>query len=181
MKEKEIEDKLEKNLNKIEKGLVLIERQKRVQTGIIDLFCNDTHGNYVIVEIKKKPDAKVVAQLAKYNMALVKIGINRKRIRTILVAQEIPHAIKEACDFLNFETKTVYKEKSVIIEDPLIGIPNQEELLNFITSQKLVNISMVARFFDIYHTTAKELVYDMQKNNLVTVRKLGGSNIVTLK
>ncbi len=58
MNEKEMEDKLVKNLNKIESGLRLVERQKRIDAGIIDLFCEDKKGRYVIVEVKIRPDTK---------------------------------------------------------------------------------------------------------------------------
>lgn len=182
MKEKEIEDKLEKNLNKIEPGLILIKRQKKVDSGIIDLFCKDKLGNYVIIEIKKKPDAKVIAQLAKYNMSLIKSGIRKKYLRTILVAQEIPHQIQEACEFLKFETKQVYKPKKELETDNIKNqFPTREELLAYIKQRERVNISMIARFFDIYHPTASDLVKDLNQDKLVNITKLGGSHIVTLK
>ena len=45
MNEKELENKLEKNLELIETGLSLIKRQKRINKGIIDLFCKDRKNN----------------------------------------------------------------------------------------------------------------------------------------
>ena len=176
MKEKEIEDKLERNLYKIESGLILVERQKRVDTGIIDLFCKDKNGRYVIVEIKRKPDTNIIAQLAKYNMALIKSGLNKKRLRTILVAPESSDAVKEVCEFFNFEIKNVYKEKTLNKEEKSnnkVRIPNKEELIMFIESRNnLVNLSMIANHFNIKNNTAADIVDDLVKRKLVNIKKL---------
>lgn len=113
MKEKELESKLVKNLEIIEQGLRLIERQKRINKGVIDLFCKDRDNNYVIVEIKKEPTINVITQLAKYNMVLIKNGISVRKLRTILVAQEIPGDVKEICEFFKFEIKNLYEGKMI--------------------------------------------------------------------
>ena len=184
MKEKEIENKLIKNLSKIESGLVLVKRQKRVNTGVIDLFCKDRNGKYVILEIKRKPDANVVGQLAKYNMALIKNGINKKNLRTILIAQEISKSVEETCKFFNFEIKRLYKEKNINKEKGIldkINIPSNEELINFIKGNNFVNLSMIARFFNINGTTASDLINDLSKNKLVVIKKFGGNKLVVLK
>lgn len=180
MKEKELEDKLEKNLNKIEPGLSLVERQKRVDAGIIDLFCKDRDEKYVIIEIKRKPDIGVVAQLAKYNMVLVKSGLSKRKLRTILVAQDISKAVKEACEFFNFEIKIVYKEK---ISDKRYGlaghnVPTKDELIKFINKKGFANLSMIAKEFDIPNVTASDIAHDLEKENLVKVIKLGSNKVV---
>lgn len=182
MKEKEIEDNLEKNLNKIEKGLILVERQKRVDIGIIDLFCKDKNNKYVIVEIKRKADVKVIVQLAKYNMFLVNNGLSKNRLRTILVTQELTKPVKEACEFFNFETRNIYKKSYLDKEKEIkLKVPNQDELIRFIKRKVFVNLSMIARHYGIKNGTASDLVDYLSKNNLVTVKKLGGSKIVRLK
>ena len=48
MKEKELESILEKKLEVIESGLSLIEKQKHVDMGIVDLFYKDKNNNYAI-------------------------------------------------------------------------------------------------------------------------------------
>jgi len=181
MKEKEIEDKLEINLDKLEKGLILIERQKRVNSGIIDLFCKDKNENYVIVEIKRKPHTNVVAQLAKYNMSLIKNGFKKRKLRTILVAQDLSKAVKESCEYFNFEIKNLYKEKIENKKEEKFGMPSKEELITFIKSKNFVNLSMIARFFNIYNSTALDLVNDLKAQNIVHIKKLGGSKMVVLK
>ena len=184
MKEKEIEDKLEKNLRKIEPGLVLVERQKKVDGGIMDLFCKDKNGKYVIIEIKRKPDTNVVAQLAKYNMALIKNGISKKKLRTILVAPEFSKSVKNACEFFKFEIKNVYKEKNLNKTKRLNGgrsIFDNESLMNFVKRRDFVNLSMIARFFKVKNSTASDIVKDLSDQNLVVIKNIGGNKFVTLK
>ena len=184
MKEKEFEDKLEKNLNRIEPGLTLVERQKRVDTGVIDLFCKDKKGNHVVVELKMKPDTNVIAQLAKYNMALIKSGLNKKKLRTILVAPEYSKDVKEACEYFNFEIKGVYKKEIRKRKEEELskrGMPSKDELISFIKSRELVNLSMIARFYGIYNMTASELVKELVQEKLVIVENLGGAKVVRVK
>jgi len=57
-------------------------------------------------------------------------------------------------------------------------IPSEKELLEFIRKKDLVNLSMIARFFDIKNTTVSDLVNDLEKRKLVKVRKFGGSKVV---
>lgn len=181
MKEKELEDKLEVNLDKIEKGLTLIERQKRVRAGIIDLFCRDKEGRYVLVEVKIKPSERVVAQLARYNMALVKDGLSKERLRTILVAKEFSNAVKESCKFFNFEIKKVSREDTWNKKIKAFNKPEREELITFIKKKKFVNLSMIARKFDIYNMAASKIINNLEKEGIVTTKIFGGSKVVLLK
>ena len=184
MKEKELEDKLEINLNKIEQGLTLIERQKRISTGIIDLFCKDRNGKYVIIEIKIKPNAKVVAQLAKYNMALIKSGINKRNLRTILIASEFTKEVKNICEFFKFETKKVYKRiisnKKKILNSKF-NESDKEKLIQFIEKKRFINQSMAARFLNIQNYTAKNLINELHKDNIVNITHLYGQKFIQLR
>lgn len=70
----------------IESGFKIIERQKRIEVGIIDIFGKDNHGRYVVVEIKRdKPDDKVVGQITRY-MGFMKEDLKLKedQIRGII-------------------------------------------------------------------------------------------------
>ncbi len=184
MKEREIEDELEKDLSKIEPGLRLIERQKRISTGIMDLFCRDRNGKYVIVEVKRKPNAKVVAQLAKYNMALIKNGISKKRLRTILVAQEFPKDVRDICEFFKFEIKNISKGISYNTEEKLnnkFNVSDKKKLIKFIKRKRFINQSMAARFLKIYNHTARDLINDLNENNLVNITHFAGNKVIRLK
>jgi Holliday junction resolvase-like predicted endonuclease len=88
MSEKALETLLVQNLDLLEPGLTLFQRQCRIPIGIVDLLCFDRHRNYVVVEIKR-PSAdyrEVVGQITGYmgwiqkNMASV-----NQRVRGIIV------------------------------------------------------------------------------------------------
>ncbi len=57
-------------------------------------------------------------------------------------------------------------------------IPNEKELLDFVKKRDLVNISMIAREFDIKNMTASDLVNDLEKKKLIKVVKFGGSKVI---
>lgn len=60
-------------------------------------------------------------------------------------------------------------------------IPTTQELLDFISKKELVNLSMIAKNFDIKNATASDIVYDLVKKKLVEIKQIGGSKIVILK
>ena len=60
-------------------------------------------------------------------------------------------------------------------------IPNDKELLSFVKKQDLVNISMIAREFDIKNATASDIVMSLVKKKLLKVKKFGGSKVVMLR
>ena len=61
-------------------------------------------------------------------------------------------------------------------------IPSEKEILDFIKKREnLVNLSMIANFYNIKNSTASDLVDDLVRKKLVEVKKLGGSKIVRVK
>ena len=60
-------------------------------------------------------------------------------------------------------------------------IPTTKELLEFISKKELVNLSMIAKFFNVKNATASDLVKDLVSKKLVEVKQIGGSKIVVLK
>jgi len=60
-------------------------------------------------------------------------------------------------------------------------IPSENELLEFISKKELVNLSMIAKFFNVKNATASDLVKDLVSKKLVEVKQIGGSKIVVLK
>lgn len=60
-------------------------------------------------------------------------------------------------------------------------IPSEKELLDFIKKRDLVNFSSIAKYFDIKNTTVSDLIYALEKRQLVIIKKLGGSKIVKVK
>jgi len=105
MDEYQLEQFLWKNPEIIEPGLKVIDRQRKVETGTIDLLCKDKSGKHVIVELKMDPSHDSVSQIAKYIIGLMKEGIPREQIRGMLVAQYIEKDLQELCAFFNIEAK----------------------------------------------------------------------------
>ncbi len=105
MDEYKLEQFLYENPEFIEEGLKVIDRQRKVETGIIDLLGKDKSGKYIIIEIKIDPEHDSVSQIAKYIIGLMKEGIPKAQMRGMLVARSISRDIKELCDFFNIETK----------------------------------------------------------------------------
>ena len=60
-------------------------------------------------------------------------------------------------------------------------IPSEKELIEFIEKRELVNLTMIAKFFDIQNATASDLINDLASKKLVEIKKIGGSKIVLLK
>ena len=61
-------------------------------------------GKYVIIEIKINPDYTAIAQIAKYIVSLEKEGVQRDKLRAVLVSKEIDQQTRELCKFFNIET-----------------------------------------------------------------------------
>ena len=60
-------------------------------------------------------------------------------------------------------------------------IPDKKELLAFIEKREFVNLSIIAKYFDIKNTTASDLVNDLVKRDLVIIQKVSGAKMVRLK
>lgn len=60
-------------------------------------------------------------------------------------------------------------------------IPSEKELLDFLKKHDLVNMSAIAKRFDIKNATVPDLLKPLEKKKLVEVRKFGGSKVVLLK
>jgi RecB family endonuclease NucS len=94
--ERLVEDFLEKNLNHVEKGLVLYKdenkipgRQYSTDIGTIDLLCLDKNKDFVVIEIKRdKGSDATVGQITRY-MGWVKQKLaNKQPVRGIIIAHE---------------------------------------------------------------------------------------------
>ena len=100
--EKTLEDFVVQQLEAIEVGLRLIERQKSTPAGRLDLLCEDARGNYVVVELKKTQGTdQVVGQILRY-MGWVKEAYPQTNVRGIIVVgkkdEALRYAIKAAPD-----------------------------------------------------------------------------------
>jgi RecB family endonuclease NucS len=93
--EKDFQHALAMNPEAMEPGLVVLERERKLQVGIIDIYCRDVQGRVVIVEVKRAVvTAADVDQLARYVEEVVeRAPMAREQCRGVLVA---PHIMPQA-------------------------------------------------------------------------------------
>jgi predicted ArsR family transcriptional regulator len=60
-------------------------------------------------------------------------------------------------------------------------IPTEKELLNFLKKHDLVNLTAIARHFDLKNATIPDLLKPLEKRRIVEVRRFGGSKVVLLR
>jgi RecB family endonuclease NucS len=96
--EKQIHVLLERAPETIEAGLTVLERERFTDTGPIDLFCRDTDGRTVVVEVKRtRAVAAHVEQLTRY-CERVDLDPAHAPCRGILVAPEIAPQARVMCE-----------------------------------------------------------------------------------
>lgn len=92
IQERLIEDYLEYNLGRLERGLKLVKDGRQFETivGPIDLLAKDKNNNYVVIELKKgRTSDRVFGQISRYlgyvEMALAQQG----NLRGIIIGKEV--------------------------------------------------------------------------------------------
>ena len=97
--EKDLENYLKYNLNKIEKGLKLIDFQYQLDDIYLDILAKDKNNNYVIIELKTKQDERLIWQAIYYPMKF-KEKYKSENIRMICISPKYE-------DFLLKPLKTI--------------------------------------------------------------------------
>ncbi len=93
--EKDFVDFLVQNPKAIEEGLVILERERNLDLGFIDIIARDKNGLLVIVEVKKQNATPADAyQLERY-VKDYRERMGKESIRGILVANNFPVKIKQ--------------------------------------------------------------------------------------
>jgi len=96
-KEKMLEDFLEINLDILEKGLKLKQRQYPTIIGSIDILAIDINKHYVVIELKKgKASDRAVGQLLRYMGYIEKELAKGKVVRGMIVSESIDRKLKYA-------------------------------------------------------------------------------------
>ncbi len=114
--EKILEDALEKNPTQIEKGIKILNRQFSTEVGRIDLFCKDTLGRYVVVELKRdRTSDKVVGQTLRY-MGWVKSNLSPNNlVRGIIIGRQLTNELRMALVGLQNDNKELMTAKEIDI------------------------------------------------------------------
>lgn len=89
IQEKDLEDYLINNLDKIEEGLIYLTRQFELNEGRIDILAMDKNEKYVIIELKTAIDKTLIWQCMYYPDEL-KTLYNTKKVRMITISPEYP-------------------------------------------------------------------------------------------
>ncbi len=96
----------------IEPGLQIIDHEKKVAPGFVDVYGVDTKGNTVVIEIKKDPaGASAVRQLAEYLKYLqAPLG---KKLRPMIVAPSLAKGVMPVLEKMGFEFRPLTLQKSL--------------------------------------------------------------------
>ncbi|MEY3806063.1 MAG: endonuclease NucS [Actinomycetota bacterium] len=86
--EKQLQELLAASPEVMEPGLTLIRREHYTALGPVDLLCKDTHGNTVVIEVKRRGEIDGVEQLTRYLTDLAQ-DPTLGTLRGMFVAQSI--------------------------------------------------------------------------------------------
>jgi len=85
-----VEDIWARNMELIEPGMTLLDRQLQTEVGRIDLFARDKDNIFTVIELKKgKTDDEVFGQLSRYLGWCKKTKARSGNVRGIIIAKEI--------------------------------------------------------------------------------------------
>jgi endonuclease len=96
----------------IEQGLRVIDFEKKVAPGFVDVYGIDSQGNTVVIEIKKDPaGAAAVKQLVEYLKYLP--PAEGKKLRPIIVAPSLAKGVLPMVEKMKIEFKPLTLQKSL--------------------------------------------------------------------
>ncbi len=96
----------------VEQGLRVIDFEKKVTPGFVDVYGIDSQGNTVVIEIKKDPaGAAAVKQLVEYLKYLP--PAEGKKLRAIIVAPSLAKGVLPLVEKMKIEFKPLSLQKSI--------------------------------------------------------------------
>lgn len=96
----------------VEPGLKIVDFEKKVAPGFVDVFAIDSRGNPVVIEIKKdSAGASSVKQLAEY-LKYIQVPEGRK-LRPIIVAPSLAKGVLPTLKKMGFEFKPLTLQRSL--------------------------------------------------------------------
>ncbi len=101
----------------VERGFRVVEHERRIEPGFVDVYGIDSQGRLVVIEIKRKPAGKeAIFQLLKYVKATMESS--GKPIRAILVAPSIARGTQRLLETAGVEFRRLNpKECARILEE----------------------------------------------------------------
>jgi len=96
----------------VEPGLQVVDFEKKVAPGFVDVYAIDSRGNTVVIEIKKDPAGVAsVKQLAEY-LKYIQVPSGRK-LRPIIVAPSLAKGVLPMLRKMGFEFKPLTLQRSL--------------------------------------------------------------------
>jgi endonuclease len=96
----------------VEPGLQIVDFEKKVAPGFVDVYATDSKGNTVVIEIKKDPAGiSSVKQLAEY-LDYIQAPTGRK-LRPIIVAPSLAKGVLPMLKKMGFEFRPLTLQKSL--------------------------------------------------------------------
>jgi RecB family endonuclease NucS len=134
IKEKQYQNFIHENLEKIELNLKLIQAEYKLTTGPIDFLCVDKDGKDVGLELKfPKAQNKDVRQLSGYIEEYTK-KTSKENVRGILISPTIPDTVKKTLEEYNLEWAEISFDsndfKKNTIDQNIENIDNVETIDN---------------------------------------------------
>lgn len=116
----------------LEKGFKPITYEKKVEPGFVDIYGVDKNGNFVVVEIKRRPAGReAVLQLARY-VDSVRSMVNRK-VRGVLVAPNMAKGVQRLLATLGLDFKALDPKKCA----SLLRKPKTKRLVEFFEEKSI--------------------------------------------
>ena len=120
--EKEIKDYIEDHIDTLEKGLILIKREYRINSDSMDFLAKDDQGTPVVIEVKVKATESAISQIRKY-MRAYKKDQAVDSIRGIVVAQHFSKGFIDDMEDLrehNYDIKAIKCRKTFAFDSDRI-------------------------------------------------------------
>ncbi len=125
--EEDLVNAIIENPNLIEEGLRVTEKERRTESGSVDLFCMDRANTPVIVEVKRgNPGISAVYQLEAY-VSDFRRKNSEAKIRAFLVAPRIPLMVKNMLREKGFEHCEINFK-------PVLSAGNQSKLAEWVST-----------------------------------------------
>lgn len=120
MTEKELEDYLVNHIDIIEKDLVYIDRQVKIDGGVLDIIAKDKNNNYVVIELKtNNRDKRLVWQSIHYKTEIDK-WFNKEGVRVITIAPGYTNSNLEylkALDYVDIYVYDILNKENIKIKE----------------------------------------------------------------
>lgn len=149
-KEKDLEELLIKDISLIEDGMVFVDNQVRVESGIIDILARDKNKTLCVIELKVVSDCKEIIWQSSYYPTCF-----NEPTRVITIAPEYDTNIYlSLCNIKNVEILNYEFEDNILTINPYVH--NQEKKQSIET--RLHNILKTEASFNDYKCTTIHMI-----------------------